>query len=62
MCKILWRFISDLFTREGVHLELIQTTKMEILCENSLRLKGFNYFRQKAPSYMFDWEKLHQLR
>ena len=58
MCKILWRTISDLFTRGEVHLELLgvfQTSKMRVLHQNSLRLKAFNYFRKKAPSYMFDW-------
>ena len=55
MSKILWRTISDLFTRAEVYLEPSQTSKMELLCEYSSWLKVINYFRKKTQSYMFNW-------
>ena len=38
ICKILWRTISVLFTRAKVYSEPSETSKMELLCENSSRL------------------------
>ena len=37
------------------YLEPSWTSPMELLCENSWHLKTVNSFRNKAPSYIFDW-------
>ena len=37
------------------YLEPSRTSTMELFCEASERLKAVNYFRKKAPEYVFGW-------
>ena len=48
ICKILWRNISDLFTRADVYSEPSQISKMELFCKNSSRMRP-SYIRSIRP-------------
>ena len=39
---------------ETSHSESGQTTVMEPFCDNDQRVKAVDYFRKRAPSWMFD--------
>ena len=43
-----------LSSSEG-YLETSWTSTIKLFYENISRLKSFNYFFEKAPSYLFDW-------